>query len=111
MTRQEFPAKVKVAAFERANGHCEKCTARLFVGKFRYDHITPDWMGGQPTLDNVQVICSTCDGKKTPRDQRDIAKSKRVIRRHIGANPRKHRWGYGKDDPLKMKIGGRVVPR
>lgn len=82
--RQEFPAKVKVAAFERANGSCENCTARLAVGKFVYDHKTPDWMGGAPTLDNCQLICSACDGEKTPNDQRRIAKTKRVIRRHAG---------------------------
>ena len=82
--RQEFSAKVKVAAFERADGNCENCTARLAVGKFVYDHKTPDWMGGQPTLDNCQVICSACDGTKTPTDQRRIAKTKRVIRKHAG---------------------------
>lgn len=82
--RQEFPAKVKVAAFERADGRCQSCTALLYVGKYTYDHITPDWMGGQPTLENCQVICSACDRTKTTRDQHNIAKSKRVIRRHAG---------------------------
>ena len=35
MSREEFPAKVKVAAFDRANGRCEVCGARLYVGKYQ----------------------------------------------------------------------------
>ena len=30
--RREFPPKVKLAAFQRANGHCENCTAMLMAG-------------------------------------------------------------------------------
>ena len=33
--REEFPDKVKVAAFDRAKGRCEVCTAKLFVGKYQ----------------------------------------------------------------------------
>lgn len=87
--RREFPAKIKLAAFERAKGRCEKCTARLYPGKFRYDHRIPDWMGGQPTLENCQVLCLNCDGEKTPRDQHDIAKSKRIIRKRAGIRKRR----------------------
>ena len=89
--RQEFPSKVKVAAFERCAGNCENCTAKLNVGKFRYDHVIPDWMGGPNTLDNCQVICMACDRIKTPKDQRDIAKSRRVRARHLGAKRRSPR--------------------
>jgi hypothetical protein len=40
--RREFKDKVRIAAFERAKGHCESCTARLVVGKFAYDHVIAD---------------------------------------------------------------------
>lgn len=82
--RQEFGKKVKLAAWERCNGHCELCTAKLFTGKFTYDHIIPDAMGGEPTLENCQVICRACDTPKTAKDQGDIAKAKRVQAKHVG---------------------------
>ena len=31
--RNEFPAKVQMAAFERFGGRCEQCTAKLFPGR------------------------------------------------------------------------------
>jgi 5-methylcytosine-specific restriction protein A len=65
MTRREFPPKVRLAAFQRANGHCEDCRARLAPGRFAYDHIVPDALGGEPTLDNCMVLCR--DGSVAPR--------------------------------------------
>lgn len=89
--RREFPAKVKSDAFVRAGGRCEIpwCNAKLAPGKFTYDHRIPDWMGGEPTLENCQVICRECDKEKTRKDAGNIAKSKRIIRRE--RNIRKQR--------------------
>lgn len=84
--RQEFPDKVKVAAFDRAKGRCEVCTAKLFVGKYQYDHIIPTAVGGPPTLDNCRVACTACHGEKTAKvDVPAIAKSERIKRKHAGA--------------------------
>lgn len=55
----------KVAAFERCRGRCEDCGARLVPGKFEYDHVNPDGLGGEPVLDNCAVRCSTCHALKT----------------------------------------------
>ena len=78
MTRRAFPDKVKLAAFHRAAGKCERCTARLYAGKFHYDHCIPDAMGGKPTLENCQVLCTACHGCKTATaDVPDIARAKR----------------------------------
>lgn len=83
--RREFPPKVRVAAFERANKRCEKCTAFLVPGRFTYDHRVADFMGGEPALENCQVICEACDKDKTYRqDIPAIAKTKRVIKRRAG---------------------------
>ena len=82
--RREFPAKVKVAAFERAKGNCQVCGARLTVGKFRYDHKLPDALGGEPTLENCVVQCLACDKPKTADDVRRIRKADRQRRNHIG---------------------------
>ncbi len=84
--RREFPDNVKVDAFNRSCGRCEKCGAHLFVGKFHYDHRIPDAMGGEPILSNCDVLCTACHGAKTQRqDVPAIAKVKRVRAKHIGA--------------------------
>lgn len=110
MSRAEFPNRVKFAAFERANGRCEKCTALLMPGKFRYDHIIPDWIGGANTLENCQAICLACDKPKTAGDQRDIAKVKRVRSKHAGIRKRSS-FACGRDSKWKKRVDGTVVPR
>lgn len=83
--RQEFKAEVRVAAFERAKKKCERCKALLIAGKFRYNHRIPDALGGQPTLDNCEVLCLGCDSTQTYTiDIPKIAKSKRNRRREAG---------------------------
>jgi 5-methylcytosine-specific restriction endonuclease McrA len=85
--RQEFSEKVKVAAFERARGRCERCTA-LLAGSNRpqYDHSTPDAVDGPPTLANCVVLCRNCHGRKTSeKDVPEIAKTKRIRAKHANA--------------------------
>lgn len=90
--RKEFPAKVKVAAFERAGGHCESCTAKLFPGNTEYDHAIPCALGGDNTLDNCRVVCRACHRTKTSgEDIPRIAKGKRVRARHLGAKAKSPR--------------------
>lgn len=101
--RQEFPAKVRKAAFERANKHCERCSAFLYAGKFAYDHILPDGLGGEPTLENCAVLCSACHDKKTAtQDVPAIAKADRIRSKHIDARPRSSRpLPGGRNSPWK----------
>jgi 5-methylcytosine-specific restriction endonuclease McrA len=112
MTRREFPDKVKLAAFQRCGGCCEipGCNAKLAPGKFTYDHRIPDQLGGEPDLDNCQVICRECDKDKTSTDAGDIARAKRRERKHIGIRKRST-FPCGKDSKFKKKVGGEVVLR
>lgn len=99
MTRREFTAKIKVAAFKRANGHCEGCSADLRAGRVEYDHRIPDALGGEPTLDNCEVLCRNCHGAKTAKkDVPQIAKAKRVEAHHIGAKKAKRKMPYRRFD-------------
>jgi 5-methylcytosine-specific restriction enzyme A len=109
--RREFPKKVKLAAFERASGRCEGdgCGARLTPGKFAYDHVLPDALGGEPTLDNCAVLCTACHAEKTGKgDVPRIRKADRQRNKHLGIRGPKQRFGI---PGLKKKIDGRVVPR
>ena len=90
--RREFPARVKVAAYERSGGKCEACKAPLRPGKFAYDHVLPDGLGGAPVIENCAVLCDACHGVKTGRqDVPQIAKMKRQRAKFIGAKPTKFR--------------------
>lgn len=105
MSRREFSAKVKVAAFERANGCCEMCQTgkRLMAHDVRYDHIVADGIGGEPTLDNCMVLCRNHhDAKTFGSDVPRIAKTKRMKRKAAGVKkPRSIRaW---------RRFGGEIV--
>ena len=77
--RDEFPRKVKRQAFERAKGHCEMCTAKLYPGKFEYDHRTPCDLRGLASLENCVVACTSCHKEKTRKDDVPrIAKGRRI---------------------------------
>ena len=87
MSRREFPKQVKRDAFMRANGQCEDrdCGARLTLGKYHYDHVIPDGLGGEPILSNCAVLCMACHGDKTRKiDVPRIAKAKRIQDRQMG---------------------------
>jgi 5-methylcytosine-specific restriction endonuclease McrA len=99
--RREFSRQVKRDAFMRANGQCEgepygeRCPVKLTLGKYHYDHVIPDGLGGEPTLDNCAVLCVACHkDKTTTRDVPAIAKTKRIQDRQRGIRqPRKiTRW-------------------
>lgn len=83
--RREFSKQVKRDAFVRSGGHCEICGAKVSFGKFAYDHVVPDALGGKPILDNCQVACLPCHAEKTGKqDIPRIAKTKRISDREKG---------------------------
>lgn len=89
--RREFPAKVKLAAWERCGGYCEDCLARI-IGRPEYDHRIPDALGGEPVLENCQVLCSKCNRlKSSGEDIPRIAETKRIKRKAINAWPKPKR--------------------
>lgn len=111
-SRREFSKKVRYLAFERANGCCEQCGIKLSAGKVDYDHILPDALGGEPTLENCAVLCRTCHGAKTAQsDVPRIAKTKRQKAFHIGANLSKNPLPGGRNSRLKKPFNGPAEPR
>jgi 5-methylcytosine-specific restriction protein A len=111
MSRREFSAKVMAAAALRANGKCEKCDAKLMTGGYHFDHIIPDAMGGEPTLDNVAVLCKSCHSAKTRNvDVPNIAKAKRRERAHFGIK-KPSRFACSRNSRFKKKMNGEVVLR
>jgi len=77
--RVEFTKKTRVAAWQRADGHCERCGAILVIGKFAFDHINPSEFSGDNSLENIQCLCAACHQTKTSTvDVPAIAKSNRI---------------------------------
>jgi len=62
--RTAIPQAVKNAAWIRDAGRCAQCNSN---GHIHFDHIIPIIKGGSNLLENVQVLCSTCNLKKGSR--------------------------------------------
>lgn len=85
MSRRNFSKGVKRQAHTRAEGKCEGCGLRLKRGEGHVDHVIADGLGGEPTLDNAQVLCRPCHDEKTRTlDIPAIAKTKRIQDREMG---------------------------
>ncbi|UZE51869.1 HNH endonuclease [Rhodopseudomonas sp. P2A-2r] len=101
--RTEFPQKVRKAAFARAcrdcpvEGvenipgvpQCESCGIELKSGNIEYEHLVPDGLGGEPTLENCGVWCrSSCSKKKTfKEDNPRMQKADRALKSAFGLKP------------------------
>lgn len=82
MTRREFSAATKRAAWDRAGGICECGCGQPFTDhpkeRPHYDHIVPDALGGRNDLENCQAIRIACHAVKTgDYDIKRIAKARR----------------------------------
>lgn len=93
--RHEFSSKVKWAAYQRClindKPHCEMCGLRI-IGLCEYDHIKPDGLGGEPTLENCAVLCGKCHRIKTHEEDRPVmAKADRQRKAAAGVK-RKWKW-------------------
>lgn len=86
MPRKEFSGKIRVAAWQRADGRCETCTRKLYPGDARFDHRVPLGLTGEATLENAQLLCRWChDAKTFGQDVPAIARAKRREAKHVGA--------------------------
>ncbi len=76
-----------------------RCDAVLKGGDYECDHDLADGLGGKPTLENARILCILCHDRKTPGDQRKIAKVKRLVVKDCGVQkgrsrkfPPRRRW-------------------
>lgn len=111
MTRREFPQSVKRDAAFRAGGKCECCGLKI-IGRPEYDHVLPDGLTGDPTLENCQVLCSKCHTIKTKQDKARMAKADSIRRGNEGRKRRKGRPLPGnKDSDWKHTLSGEWIRR
>lgn len=110
MTRRNFPNAIKLAAWNRCGGICE-CGCGQKIIRAEYDHIVPDALGGDPTLENCQVIDARCHRIKTSTvDVPAVAKGERIERKRAGLWRSRPMQG-GRKSALKKRMDGTVIMR
>jgi hypothetical protein len=108
-SRREFPQSVRKAAFIRCckDGipRCEGCGVMLRAANIIYEHVTPDGLGGEPTLENCKVHCRNCADVKThTEDNPRMAKADRVLKKNYGLTPSRKKIqsrGFAKAAPQR----------
>lgn len=92
--RKEFPQSVRKAAFKRACApdgipKCEApgCGKMIRAGHLRYEHLNPDGLGGEPTLENCGAWCDICSTAKDKTDNPRMAKADAVLKSTYGLRP------------------------
>lgn len=107
--RQEFPQSVRKAAFRRCcrNGepYCESCGIKLSkrTGTI-YEHIQPDGLGGEPTLENCKVHCRNCADVKTfTEDNPRMQKADRVMKSEYGLGRKKKSFQSRRFEPAEKQ--------
>jgi len=112
--RQEFPQSVRKKAFARCclNGtmpgvpQCETCGCHLNARTGTiYEHVIPDGLGGEPTLENCKVHCRNCADVKTfTQDNPRMQKADRVLKKNFGLEAKKQKIasrGFEKRPPQR----------
>ena len=101
--RRYVPALLRARIMLRQNGRCFDCGTRLMLGRIIFDHRPPLALRGHDDdandPDRLAAICRICDQRKTPRDLKDIAKTKRLALDHHDFVGR-----------MRDKVPGRPVP-
>lgn len=84
--RRVIPRRLRAEIMVRQEGRCADCGTRLIIGFFVFDHRPPLALREEADDANdperLAAICWTCDQQKTPKDLKEIAKTKRLAEKH-----------------------------
>ena len=60
-----IPQDVKIEVAVRDGGRCRQCSSNK---ELHFDHVIPWSKGGSSTVDNIQLLCGTCNRRKGADD-------------------------------------------
>jgi len=69
-----IPRSVMLKVIRRDNYHCQICNAYVNDKDIELDHIIPISRGGPTTVENLRLLCMTCNQKRS-NSTKDILKS------------------------------------
>ena len=112
MTRRMSPTR-RARIFEAHNGICHICAQKIDGTRERWEveHIVAYALTRDDSDKNLAPAHERCHAAKTSQDVTQIAKAKRVHRKHTGAHRPKSTLAGSKASKWKRKISGEVVPR
>ena len=97
MARKEFTRAIKVAVIKRATvdgkTFCEECGS--LAKRWEIDHVRPDGLLGEATIENAKLLCTPCHDEKTKGDVKQIAQAKRREAIHLGVRKKPSLRGSG----------------
>ena len=103
MPRREFSRAIKVAVIKRATvdgkTFCEECGA--LAKQWEIDHVRPDGLLGEATIENAKLLCTPCHLEKTAQDVKQIAQAKRREAIHLGVRKKPSLRGSGFPESAK----------
>jgi 5-methylcytosine-specific restriction endonuclease McrA len=84
--RRTIPSRTRAQIMLRQEGRCADCGTRLILGFFVFDHRPPLALREEDDDVNdperLAVICWACNEQKTPKDLKEIARTKRLAEAH-----------------------------
>lgn len=66
--KAKIPELLRWQVWERDDFRCRHCGDRQLL---TVDHVHPEVLGGELTLDNLQTLCKTCNSRKGARIETD----------------------------------------
>lgn len=60
-----FPEDIKLAVYEEQHGICATCKEHFNLEEMEADHITPWADGGKTIVENCQMLCRSCNRRKS----------------------------------------------
>jgi hypothetical protein len=77
---RKIPRDIMLKVVRRDNYRCQDCGANVPDHELEFDHVIPYSRGGPTTVENLRLLCRTCNRKKS-----------NSLRQILGVEPRKFR--------------------